>query len=57
MKYTMDCYRCGESMNYIKNEELESKGFISMECPNGCEGGYLVPHNNPDLTKIKDVEL
>ena len=56
MKYSMKCYRCGEIMIYIKNNELESKDIISMFCPNGCEGGYLVPKDNPDLIKVKDEE-
>lgn len=56
MKYKMSCYRCGEEMIYTKNDELEDRGFISMDCPNGCDGGYLVPHNNPDLIKVKYVE-
>ena len=53
-KYIMKCYICGAEMTYIKNEEIESKGFIAMDCPNGCEGGYLVPLNNPDLEIIED---
>lgn len=55
MKYSMKCYRCGEIMKYTKDVEMESKGFISMDCPNGCEGGYLVPKDNPDLIKVKEV--
>ena len=52
--YKMKCPRCGEEMEYTKNEEIESKGFIAMDCPNGCEGGYLVPLNNPNLIKINE---
>ena len=39
-------------MKYIKDDEMESKGLISMDCPNGCEGGFLVPKDNPNLTKV-----
>ena len=49
MKYIMKCIRCGEEMNYIKDEEIESMGFVAMDCPNGCESGYLVPKDNPNL--------
>lgn len=54
MHYSMKCYRCGEEMKYIKDEETEKLGFISMDCPYGCEGGYLVPINNPDLIRVED---
>ena len=54
MKYSMKCYRCGEIMKYTKNVDLESMGFICMYCPNGCEGGYLVPKDNPDLIKVEE---
>ena len=53
MKYIMKCCRCGEIMEYIKDEEMECKGFISMDCPNGCDEGYLIPKDNPNLIKVK----
>ena len=34
------------------NKEMENLGFISMDCPNGCDGGYLIPYNNPNLQKL-----
>ena len=51
MNYKMKCCRCGEEMNYIEDKEMEKLGFISMDCPNGCDGGYLIPYNNPKLLK------
>lgn len=54
MTYKMKCYRCNAELIYIKDEETEKLGLISMDCPNGCEGGYLVPKNNPHLIKIDD---
>ena len=29
-------------------------GLVAMDCPNGCEGGYLVPKNNPGLKAMED---
>ena len=52
MKYKMKCCRCVEEMNYIEDKEMENLGFISMDCPNGCDGGYLIPYNNPNLQKL-----
>lgn len=54
MKYAMECIRCGKEMNYIRDEEVEILGFIAMDCPNGCEGGFLVPKNNPGLKAMED---
>ena len=51
LNYKMKCCRCGEEMNYIEDKEMEKLGFISMDCPNGCDGGYLIPYNNPKLLK------
>ena len=50
--YKIDCFSCGEEMNYIEDKEMEKLGFISMDCPNGCDGGYLIPYNNPKLQKL-----
>ena len=50
--YKMKCPRCGEEMKYTKNEEMEKLDVVVMDCINNCEGGYLVPINNPDLIKI-----
>ena len=47
--YKMKCPRCGEEMKYTKNEEMEKLDIVVMDCINNCEGGYLVPINNPDL--------
>lgn len=47
--YKMKCPRCGEEMKYTKNEEMEKLEVVVMDCLNNCEGGYLVPINNPDL--------
>lgn len=52
MIYKMKCPICKEDMNYIENEDMERLDMVSMDCPNGCEGGYLVPKNNPNLIKI-----
>lgn len=52
MVYKMRCYRCKEDMTYIKDEDVEEMGYISMDCPNGCENGYLIPKNNPDLIRL-----
>lgn len=52
MTYKMKCMRCKEDMIYIEDKEMESLGWISMDCPNGCEGGYLIPHDNPYLEKV-----
>ena len=57
MKYAMECIRCGKEMNYIKDEEVEILGFIAMDCPNGCEGGFLVPKSNPGLKAMEDWYL
>ena len=47
--YKMRVYKCGEEMKYSKNEEMEKLDVVVMDCINNCEGGYLVPINNPDL--------
>ena len=54
MKYIMNCPRCGEEMEYTKNEEMERLDVVVMNCINNCEGGFLVPKDNPDLIKVKD---
>lgn len=54
MTYKMKCPRCGEDMNYMKNEDIERLDVVSMNCPNGCDCGYLVPINNPNLIKVSE---
>ena len=54
MKYEMKCPFCGKDMIYIKDKELESKGWVSMDCPDE-EEELLVPINNPSLIKINTV--
>jgi hypothetical protein len=51
MGYKMKCPICSKDMIYTENKEMEALGWISMDCPDGCEGGYLVPKDNPDLIK------
>ena len=36
-------------MKETKDEEMEKVDVVVMACINNCEGGYLVPINNPDL--------
>ena len=55
MNFKMKCCRCGEEMNYIEDKEMEKLGFISMDCPNGCDGGYLIPYNNPNLQSYNNI--
>ena len=52
--YKMKCPRCGEEMEYTMNEEMERLDLVVMNCINNCEGGYLVPINNPNLIKINE---
>lgn len=50
MSYKMKCPRCNENMIYVENKDMEELGWISMNCPNGCDE-YLVPYDNPMLVK------
>lgn len=52
--YKMKCPRCGEEMEYTKNEEMERLDVVVMDCINNCEDEYLVPINNPNLIKINE---
>lgn len=54
MKYIMKCHRCKTIMKYIKDDEMENMGFITMDCPKGCDNSHLIPKNNPNLIKIKE---
>lgn len=54
MIYKMQCPVCETEMFYIQDKELEKLGWISMDCPKGCDGGYLVPEDNPKLRKEED---
>lgn len=47
--YKMKCCNCGKEMIYIKDKEIEEMGWVKMNCPNGCDGGYYVPKKNPNL--------
>ena len=52
--YKMKCPRCGEEMEYTKNEEMERLDVVVMDCINNCEDGYLVPKGCPDLKEVYD---
>lgn len=52
----MKCFVCEAYLEYVKNKEAEKMGFVALDCPNGCEGGYLTPKNNPKLKNVKTKE-
>lgn len=47
----MKCPVCQSGMKYIEDKKAEKLGWIQMDCPNGCNNGYVVPNTNPKLTK------